>query len=123
MAEYRATESAVVIRTRDGASIPDDPKNRDRQEYDTWVAKGGVPDPAPPPPPPPPPPQGWTPYQIVIALEKMGVAEAILSRVDEITKAKFFAGSFILETEPLLIGALNAVGKTIDDLKKVAIEA
>jgi hypothetical protein len=54
MAEYRLTDSDVVIRTADGASIPNDPANRDRAEYDAWYAAGGVPDPYVPPPPVPP---------------------------------------------------------------------
>jgi hypothetical protein len=58
MAEYQLTASSdVVIRTADGAIIPNDPANRDWQEYDYWLALGGVPDPyiEPPPPEPPPP--------------------------------------------------------------------
>lgn len=45
MVDYTLTNGAVVIRTKDMAFIPDDPKNRDRQEYDKWVAEGGRPDP------------------------------------------------------------------------------
>lgn len=62
-------------------------------------------------------PAAWTPYTIVVALERMGVAEAMLSNTNEITKAKFFAGSLIREDEPLLVAGLAAVGRTIDDLK------
>jgi len=51
MAEYQLTQSDVVIRTEDGASIPNDPANRDRAEYDKWLAEGGVPDPYVPPEP------------------------------------------------------------------------
>ena len=45
MAEYQLTATDVVIRTEDGACIPADPANRDYQEYDKWLADGGVPDP------------------------------------------------------------------------------
>ena len=45
MADYQFTATDVVIRTADGASIPNDPANRDRIEYDAWLANGGVPDP------------------------------------------------------------------------------
>ena len=54
MAEYQLTATDVVIRTEDGASIPNDPANRDRAEYDQWLADGGVPDPYVPPEPVPP---------------------------------------------------------------------
>jgi hypothetical protein len=50
MAEYQLTQSDIVIRTADQAFIPNDPANRDRAEYDKWLADGGVPDPYVPPP-------------------------------------------------------------------------
>lgn len=56
MAEYQLTDTDVVIRTVDQASIPNDPGNRDRIAYDEWLADGGVPDPYVPPPEPEPTP-------------------------------------------------------------------
>lgn len=49
MAEYQLTATDIVIRTKDGAYIPNDPSNSDRIEYDKWLAAGGVPDPYVPP--------------------------------------------------------------------------
>jgi hypothetical protein len=54
MAEYQLTATDAVIRTADKVVIPNDPENRDRIEYEKWLADGGVPDPYKKPPPPPP---------------------------------------------------------------------
>jgi hypothetical protein len=56
MSEYQLTATESVIRTADGAWIPNDPANRDWAAYQKWLAAGGVPDPYVPPPDPPPPP-------------------------------------------------------------------
>jgi len=59
MAEYQLTATDSVIRTADGAFIPNDPANRDYVEYQAWLEDGGVPDPyvAPPPVQPKPSPE------------------------------------------------------------------
>ncbi|WP_128941075.1 hypothetical protein [Bradyrhizobium zhanjiangense] len=55
MADYQLTATdAAVIRTADQALIPNDEANRDWQEYQQWLADGGVPDPYVPPPQPEP---------------------------------------------------------------------
>ena len=51
MADYRLTHTAlIVVRTADEANVPNDPDNRDCQDYQQWLADGGVPDPYVPPP-------------------------------------------------------------------------
>jgi hypothetical protein len=56
MADYQLTATDSIIRTEDGAWIPNDPANRDYQEYEVWLHAGGVPDPYVPPPDPNPVP-------------------------------------------------------------------
>jgi len=56
MADYQLTDTDSVIRTADGALIPNDPANRDWVEYQAWLDDGGVPDPYVPPPQVPPTP-------------------------------------------------------------------
>jgi hypothetical protein len=59
MADYQLTAyDDTVLRTADGAAIPNDPANRDYVEFLAWEAAGGVLDPYVPPEPVPPTPTG-----------------------------------------------------------------
>jgi hypothetical protein len=51
---YQLTTGTSIIRLSDGATIPNDPGNRDYREYLEYLAAGNTPEPAPAPPPPPP---------------------------------------------------------------------
>ncbi len=62
MALYQLTQGSIVIRTTDGANIPNDQRNSDWQAYLGWLALGNTPDPAPAPPIP------LTPQQVATAL-------------------------------------------------------
>ncbi len=45
MAEYQLAANGSVIRSSDGATIPNSMQNRDYREYERWVSAGNAPDP------------------------------------------------------------------------------
>ena len=51
---YQLTTGTSILRTSDGAFIPQDPANTDYAAYLAWVEAGNTPEPAPIPEPPVP---------------------------------------------------------------------
>lgn len=49
MAAYQLTNGDMILRTADNVFIPPDPRNRDYEAYQAWLAAGNVADPVPPP--------------------------------------------------------------------------
>lgn len=62
-----APSETVIQRDADGAFIPNDPANRDYQEYQEWLAEGNTPK---PPVGQPIPPIGTTPPPDIIELNE-----------------------------------------------------
>lgn len=58
---YRLTNTDVVIRTIDGATIPNNPSNTDRRDYVFWLSQGNSPEPV----------QVETPEQAFIRLQSI----------------------------------------------------
>ncbi|MFZ1109869.1 MAG: hypothetical protein WAN43_16160 [Rhodomicrobium sp.] len=59
MAYTLIANSSAITRDSDGATIPADPRNTDWQAYQTWLAAGNAPTPAPVPPTPVPSALMW----------------------------------------------------------------
>lgn len=67
--------------------------------------------------PPPPSQMTFTPAQIVAAFKAWGTAAQVLASLDEVTKAEFFTARAVPADDPRLLAQLEALGKTLDDLK------
>lgn len=72
---YKLTQTDTVIRLSDGAFIPSDPDNVDRQRYLQWVGEGNTPQPADDPVSQVP--QTVTRFQALAALHLAGHLEAV----------------------------------------------
>jgi hypothetical protein len=121
---YRLTDSANVVRLSDGALIPDDPLNVDRQAFDVWVLAGHTPDPALVPAPVQP--TIVTMRQARLALLGAGLLDGVETAIDalaspqkEAARIEWDYSSEVHRNKPfvaLLGAALGLTDPQLDDL-------
>lgn len=103
----------AILRPADGASIPFDDGNADYRAYLDWVAEGNEAEPVPAPPPAVP--ESVTASQIIRALDKLGLLEAVKAAVNKaggLTLELWNRAPFFARKDPLIAGVAAAIGKT-----------
>lgn len=125
MPDYQLTDSTIVIRLADGASIPDDPANSDRQRYLQWLDAGGVPLP-PEPPAPIASPASVTMRQARLELlsrELLDDVEAVITSAGRAAQIEWEYAATVDRSHPIIAVVQQQQGMTdsqIDDLFREA---
>lgn len=120
---YQLLNGPGVIRTADGASIPDAPGNTDWKEYQAWLTAGNVPLPADPISTVP---TSVSPLQARKALRQAGLIDqvnaAVAASTPDVQDAWQYA-SMINRTDPLVAAlsvGLNLTPAALDNLFTLA---
>lgn len=118
---YKLTNTTTILRS-DGACIPADPANTDRQEFDRWVAAGNTPEPADPVVPAVP--QSVSRFQARAALHLAGLLKQVEAVIADpstpvLAKLAWQDAQEFKRTSPTIAAMSAALGLTeqqLDDL-------
>lgn len=119
MAEYQLTTASEVLRLTDMVTIPNDPLNRDRREYDEWLAAGG--EPLPCASMPEPVPASATRLGLMRALKEIGLWDAAKAAIaaDPDIQEEWDLAVEVKRTDPLtqaMIASLGLSNLQVDQL-------
>jgi hypothetical protein len=123
MAEYQLTTASEVLRLTDMVTIPNDPLNRDRREYDEWLAAGG--EPLPCAPLPEPVPASATRLGLMRALKEIdlwGAAKAAIAADPDIQEEWDLAVE-VKRTDPLTQAMIASLGLSSLQVDKLLIRS